>query len=147
MFSFKPAFSLSSFTFIKRLFSAGTICIQHSTFSLCPGYSLMCMKRGDHYMPEGKLPLAVQNHVISLKSKYMFPPTFETIQFLLVSAIVVCVSCSVCLTLCIPMDYSPPGSSVHGIFPGKNTAVGCYSLLQGICITGEFFTTESPGKP
>ena len=21
-----------------------------------------------------------------------------------------------CLTLCDPMDYSPPGSSVHGIF-------------------------------
>ena len=56
-FSFKPAFSLSSFTFIKRLFSAGTVCI--STFSLCPGYSLTCVKRDDHFMPEGKLPLAV----------------------------------------------------------------------------------------
>ena len=29
------------------------------------------------------------------------------------------------------MDYSPPGSSVHGI-PGKNTGVGCHALLQGI---------------
>ena len=27
--------------------------------------------------------------------------------------------------------YSPPGSSVHEIFPGKNTAVGCHFLLQG----------------
>ena len=27
---------------------------------------------------------------------------------------------------------SPPGSSVHGDFPGKNTGVGCYALLQGI---------------
>ena len=35
-------------------------------------------------------------------------------------------------TIVTPMDYSPPGSSVHGIFPGKNTAVGCLSLLQGI---------------
>ena len=38
----------------------------------------------------------------------------------------VCV-CSVaqsCLTPCDPMDCSPPGSSVHGIFPGKNTGVG-----------------------
>ena len=24
------------------------------------------------------------------------------------------------LTLCDPMDYSLPGSSVHGIFPGKS---------------------------
>ena len=33
---------------------------------------------------------------------------------------------------CDPMDYSPPGSSVHGDSPGKNTGVGCRSLLQGI---------------
>ena len=30
------------------------------------------------------------------------------------------------------MDYSPPGSSVHGDSPGKNTGGGCLSLLQGI---------------
>ena len=30
-----------------------------------------------------------------------------------------------CLTLCDPMDCSPPGSSVHGDSPGKDTAVGC----------------------
>ena len=35
-------------------------------------------------------------------------------------------------TLCGPMDCSPPGSSVHGFFPGKNTGVGCHFLLQGI---------------
>ena len=28
--------------------------------------------------------------------------------------------------------YSPPGSSVHGDSPGKNTGVGCLSLFQGI---------------
>ena len=37
-----------------------------------------------------------------------------------------------CLTLCDPMDYSPPGSSVHGDSPGKNTGVGYHALLQGI---------------
>ena len=32
------------------------------------------------------------------------------------------------------MDCSPPGSSVHGDSPGKNTGVGCHALLptQGI---------------
>ena len=34
--------------------------------------------------------------------------------------------------LCNPMDYSPPGSSVHGDSSGKNSGVGCYALLQGI---------------
>ena len=28
------------------------------------------------------------------------------------------------------MDYSPPGSSVHGESPGRNTGVGCQFLLQ-----------------
>ena len=41
------------------------------------------------------------------------------------------------------MDCSPPGSSVHGDSPGKNTGVGCRDLLQGI------FPTQgsSPGLP
>ena len=30
------------------------------------------------------------------------------------------------------MDCSPPGSSVHGDSPGKNTDVGCHALLWGI---------------
>ena len=37
-----------------------------------------------------------------------------------------------CPTPSDPMDYSPPGSSVHGDFPGKNTGVGCQALLQGM---------------
>ena len=37
-----------------------------------------------------------------------------------------------CPTLCDLMDCSPPGSSVHGDSPGKNTGVDCYFLLQGI---------------
>ena len=36
------------------------------------------------------------------------------------------------LSLCDPVDYSPPGSSVHGDAPGKNTGVSCHALLQGI---------------
>ena len=35
-------------------------------------------------------------------------------------------------TLCNPRDYSPPGTSVPGDSPGKNTRVGCHVLLQGI---------------
>ena len=48
-----------------------------------------------------------------------------------------------CLTLCDPMDCSPPGSSVHRDSPGKNAGVGCHwqgyealmswSLKQNLC--------------
>ena len=39
-----------------------------------------------------------------------------------------------CLTLCDPMDCSLPGSSVHGIFPGNSTGVGCHCLLRGLSV-------------
>ena len=44
-------------------------------------------------------------------------------------------------SLCDSIDYNLPDSSVHVIFPGKNTGGGSYSLLQG------FFPTQgsNPG--
>ena len=53
------------------------------------------------------------------------------------------------------MDCGPPGSSVHGDSPDKNTGVDCHDLLQGIFPTqgsqgpymaGTFFTTEPRGE-
>ena len=66
----------------------------------------------------------------------------------------VCVLCSVtqlCLTLCTPIDCSPPGSSVHGDSPGKNTGVGCHAN-SGIeprspALQVDSLTSEPPGKP
>ena len=43
-----------------------------------------------------------------------------------------CLVAKSCLALYNPMDSSPPGSSVHEDSPGKNTGVGCHSLLQRI---------------
>ena len=70
--------------------------------------------------------------------------------------------CAVCLvaqsrpTLCDPIDYSLPGSSVHGDSSGKNTGVGCHALLQGIFPTQglnpglshcrQTLPSEPPGK-
>ena len=46
-----------------------------------------------------------------------------------------CVCAQLCLTLCNPKDGSLPGSSVHGIFPDKNTRVDCHFLLQRLFLT------------
>ena len=65
---------------------------------------------------------------------------------------------SLCPTLLGPHGLQPARLFSPGDFPGKNTAVGCHFLLQGICPTqvsspesptlaGEFFTTEPPEKP
>ena len=63
-----------------------------------------------------------------------------------------------CPTLCDSMGHSPPGSSVHGDSPGKDTGVGCHALLQGIFPTqglnlgllhcqADSLPTEPPGQP
>ena len=83
-------------------------------------------------------------------------------HFLVYVCICVCVCvCFVaqsCLTLCDPMDCSPPGSSVDGDSPGKNTVVGCHALLQGNLpspriepraptLQADSLLSEPPGKP
>ena len=58
-----------------------------------------------------------------------------------------------CLTLCVPMCYRPPGSSVHGILQARILEWAAISSSRGIfptqvsCLPGRFFTTEPPGKP
>ena len=46
-----------------------------------------------------------------------------------------CLVAQSCLSLCDPKDCSSPGSWSPWDFPGKNTGVGCYFLLQGIFLT------------
>ena len=75
---------------------------------------------------------------------------------------VLCLVAQLCLTLCNPLDCSPPGSFVGGNSPGKIIGVGCpewvampSSRASSLprdrthipCIAGRFFTTEPPGKP
>ena len=65
-----------------------------------------------------------------------------------------------CLTLCNPMDCSPPGSSVHGLFQARTLEWAAMPSSRGSfwprdgnciswnsCIAGRFFTAEPPGKP
>ena len=69
-----------------------------------------------------------------------------------------CLVAQLCPTRCDPMDCSPPGISVHGHSPGKNTGVGHHALLQGIFPTqgsnprlphgkGILYPSEPPEKP
>ena len=63
-----------------------------------------------------------------------------------------CLVAQSCLTLCNAMNYSPPDSSLHGDFLGKNIGVGCHALLQGIesrslTLQVDSLLSETPGKP
>ena len=57
-------------------------------------------------------------YVCTIQSSFLFkkPSSFCPI---LVFSYPACMCAQSCLTLCYPMDYSPPGSPVHGIFQAR----------------------------
>ena len=70
-----------------------------------------------------------------------------------------CLVTKLCLTLCDSMNYSPPGSPVHGIFqarilerlPGPPAGDFPYQgikpeSLASPALAGGFFTTVTPGE-
>ena len=62
----------------------------------------------------------------------MFLLQYQELNTTLQIGIVLCFVAQLCPNFCDPMDCSPPGSSVHGDSPGKNTGVGCHVRLQRI---------------
>ena len=48
-----------------------------------------------------------------------------------------------CLTLCYPIDGSPPGSPYPWDSPGKNTGVDCHCLLQCMKVKSESEVAQS----
>ena len=69
----------------------------------------------------------------------------------------VCAQSPSCLTFCDPKEYSPPGSSVHGIsqaeywsglpFPSPGNLSNPWIKTASPALASGFFTSESPGKP
>ena len=90
--------------------------------------------------PSNSNPWYISEESETLNQKDICTPTVITGLFTTVKICkqpkrplyVLCLVAQICLTLCNPVDCSPPGSSVHGASPGKNTGVGCHALLQGI---------------
>ena len=96
----------------------------------------------------------------SSHSRGTTPPTSFSLSPFVQPILLRAKSLQSCPALCDPMDYSPPGSSVHGIFqarilewiaisssrgssrPRDQTRVSC-----GSCIIGRFFTAEPSRKP
>ena len=68
--------------------------------------------------------------LVSQPGLKLSPPALD--GEVLTTGAVLCLVAQSCLTLFDPMDYSLPGSTVHGDSPGKNNGVGCHALLQGI---------------
>ena len=96
MFGVKPAFSLSSFTFIKRFFSSSSLSAIRVV--LCAYLRLLI------FLSAILIPACAPS---SLAFRMMY--SAAAAAKLLLS----------CLTLCYPIDCSPPGSSVPGILQAR----------------------------
>ena len=82
--------------------------------------------------PSGMLSLLPQCKVSLLKSR-TFYFSYEThLIYASISCYCCCLVPQSCLTLYDTVDCSLPDSFCPWDFPGKNTGVGCYFLLQGI---------------
>ena len=106
--------------------------------------------------------LALEIYLIKISNDWFFtfPATVYKSFKISSQSFTVCVHAQLCLTLCDPMDYSPPGSSCHGIFQARivewvaifssgdlpNPEIKLASLMSP-ALAGRFFTPESPGKP
>ena len=97
-----------------------------------------------------------QCKVASLKRNAVFcSRNVETrVTYLNEVSAVLCLVAQSCPTLCDPMDF-PPGSSVHGDSPGKNTGVAMPSSrgssqlrdrTQASCTAVDSLSSELPGK-
>ena len=95
--------------------------------------------QGNPMVPAPKSPNLQGGHVLKLGS----------VQFSSVSQL--------CLTLCDPVDCTPPGSSVHGILqaripewvamPSSRGSSPPRNQTHNSCIAGRFFTPEKLRKP
>ena len=110
MLSFKPVFSLSSFIFIKSLFSSSSL----SAIRVVSSVYLRLLRL--------LLTILIPAYALSSLEFHMMCSASDQIRSVAHS----------CPTLCDPMGCSLPGSFVYGDSPGKSTGVGCHALLQGI---------------
>ena len=88
-----------------------------------------------HGPVEAPCQYLLRDHQARAQRTWQITPWLTEVLCVCVCVCVCAMSLQLCLTLCDPMDCSLPGSSVHGIFLGKNTGVGCHALLQGILPT------------
>ena len=93
-------------------------------------------------------------------TRVFFSDNFKQTMIHPYSGMCTCACCAQslsCVQPCNPMDCSPPGSSVHGIFQARILEWVGISYSRGSswprdgtctsCLAGGFFTAETPAKP
>ena len=137
--------------------------VQSMEFSR-PGYwsgvGSLSLLQGDLPNP-GIEPRSPILQAYSLPAEPQGKPKYKYYNIYLIQAYIhMCVCAQLfhsCPTLCDPMDFRLPGSSLHGIFPARILEWVAMPSSRGSswpsdqicvsCIASRFFTAEPPGKP
>ena len=109
------------FCYINQFMKKGDFCIPCMNAWLCPA---LC----DPMEPGGIFP----GKNIGVGCHFLFQGIFPAQVSNPCLLPWLCLVAQSCPTLSDPVDCSPPGSSVLGDSPGKNTGVSCHALHQGI---------------
>ena len=143
--SFSPVFCLSSLPLLHNLPHYQIISVIHVfpySFSLddkhlqptCPSKGipeafLDTTEKNQRQWSHGSFASWITSAVSSFLSLPRSPRGPKVLkQFLCSPNCVLCLVAQLWMTLCDLTDCNPPGSSVHGDSPGKNTAVSCHAL-------------------
>ena len=131
MLSFKPAFSFSSFTFIKRFFSSSSL----SAIRVVSAYLRLLI-----FLPAILIPAYTSYSLafLMMYSAYKLNKQGDNIQHCHCYSIT-----QSCPTLCDPIDRNPPGSSIHGIFQAR--VLEWVAIAFSVCISEVI--AISPGNP
>ena len=103
------------------------------SFSLSPSFLFRKFKlSGASHYPEGELPrkFCVDDNLSQRKE-----PGLTSVAGVCLGRNPWCVCAQSCLTLCNPLDCSPSGSSVHGIFQARILEWVAISSSRGISLT------------
>ena len=96
---------------------------------LCPGLPALHCSHLGHLLFGKHKPLTCYQGPMLYKTDGNTPSCVPVDVLLNLSCL--CLVTQSCPTRCDPMEGSPPGSSLQGIYPDKSTGVGCQLLLQG----------------
>ena len=115
-----------------RLFVGPQTAACQASLSITNSWSLLKLMCIESVMPS--------NHLILCCPLLLLPSVFPRIRVF--SNAAAAKSRQSCLTLCNPIDGSPPGSHPWDS-PGKNTGVGCHFLLQCMKVKSESEVAQS----
>ena len=133
--------------------SAWNALLPESSVTLCQSFRYLLKPSPQRSLPaspclkEMCMHVCTHTHIHTTQSLFIF--SHKTYHCL---TLCVCVLVAqLCLTVCDPMDCSPPGSPVRGDSPDKNTEWVAIAFSRGSfqlrdrtwvsCIAGRFFTT------